>query len=228
MPVNAPDGGTLMFLQTTKVTLMCRISRLVFLAFGLTALLLAGPAAACGPSQPFTSEELLQYQTGIIERGLKRENLSDAQKAQIAVLRGEVEAAHKADKRADARAAMEKIVAMFQTKELFGAVEPIVPGCGPSRPNVVTGTLTEIAIEPNRPGTRCGNHYVLTVKEDNKALKLFVYDLGKAPYDRLKVMLGKKIEADTLGGTAVTAVRLAGGKPDTVASLAGLSATKPC
>lgn len=210
---------------------MRKPARIALCAIGAAFAMLAEPATACGPGRTFTSAELLEFQIGIIERGLKRETLTDEQKSRVAALRAEVENAHKADKRADARAAMQKIVAMFKHKEMMGAVEPIVPGCAPPRPNAAAGTLTDIAIEPNRPGARCGNHSVLTVKEDGrdgKTLKLFVYDLAKAPYDKLKVMLGKKIEADTIGGTAVTAIRLAGAKPEAVASLAGLSSVKPC
>lgn len=190
----------------------------------------AGQAVACGPSAPITAEEMLDFQLGIVDRGLKRETLTDAQRAEIARLRAEVEAAQKADQRTQARAAMQKIVAMFTHKEMMGAVEPIVPGCAVPRAPTVTGTLTDIAIEPNRPGARCGNHYVLSIKEggpSGKVVKLTLYDLAKAPYGKLEAMLRKAVEVDTLG-SSVTGIRLAGAKPDAVASLAGLSTVKPC
>ena len=108
---------------------------------------------------------------------------------------------------------MLKIVAMFKQKEVFGAVEPIVPGCAPMRAAVMTGALIGITIKPSQPGTRCGNHYVLSVMEGvrkGKTIKVYVYDLTKVPYDRLESMVGKPVEAETLGGSAVTAIRLAG------------------
>lgn len=191
--------------------------------------LLAGPTAACGPAAPLSAHEVLEFQMGIIERGLARENLTDAQRAEIATLRAAVVTAQRAERRAEAKAAMQKIVAMFQMKEMFGAVEPIVPGCAPSRANVVTGALADIAVVPNRPGARCGNHYVLTLKQDGgTTVNLHIYDLAKAPYDRLKPMLGKIVEAETLGGSAVTAIRLANPKGQASAALGGLSAIKPC
>ena len=126
---------------------------------------------------------------------------------------------------------MLKIVAMFKQKEVFGAVEPIVPGCAPMRAPVKTGALTGIAIEPNQLGTRCGKHYVLAVKEGvrtGKTIKVNVYDLAKVPYDRLESMVGKTVEVETLGGSAVTAIRLAGQPGNAQAGLAGHSAVNQC
>ena len=126
---------------------------------------------------------------------------------------------------------MLKIVATFKQKEVFGAVEQIVPGCAPMRAPVVTRALTGLAIEPNQPGTRCGNHCVLSVKEGvcrGKTIKVNVYDLAKVPYDRLENMVGKPVEAETLGGSAVTAIRLAGQPGNAQAGLAGLSAVNQC
>lgn len=186
-------------------------------------------ARACGPGGPLSAKEMIAFQTGIIDRGLVREALSEAQRTEITDLRAQVVAAQNADRRAEARAAMQKIVAMFKQKEMMGAVEPIVPGCGPMRPTVVAGTLTGIEIEPNRPGARCGNHYVLTVAEvpSGKAIKLTVYDVGKAPYAKLEAMLRRTVEIDTMG-SSVIGIRLADPKGNATAALAGLSAVKPC
>ena len=69
------------------------------LSAALLSISLTGPALACGPSAPLSSVQLLDYQIGIIERGLKREALTDAQRAQIATLRAEVERHQKANDR---------------------------------------------------------------------------------------------------------------------------------
>ena len=207
-----------------------RWSAAALLGVALCLLNLASPAIACGPSAPMTSAELLSFQIGIIERGIAREALTAEQRAEIAKLRADVEMFQKAEKREEAREAMKKIVAMFKHKDMMGAVEPIVPGCAAPRANVVTGTLVAIAIEPNVAGARCGNHYVLSVKEiggGGKISKLAVYDLAKAPYDTLKAMLNKPVEVDTLG-SGVIGMRLAGTQPTKVADLSGLSPRKPC
>ena len=201
------------------------------LGIGLAVSAMVSPAAACGASQPLSTAALLDFQTGLIDRGLARESLTEAQKTEIAVLRAQVVAAHKAGRREDAKSAMLKIVAMFKQKEVFGAVEPIVPGCAPIRAPVVTGALTGLAIEPNQPGTRCGNHYVLSVMEGvrkGKTIKVNVYDLAKVPYDRLESMVGKTVEVETLGGSAVTAIRLACRPGHAKAGLAGHSAVNQC
>ena len=201
------------------------------LGFGLAVLAMVSPAAACGPSQPLSTAALLDFQTGLIDRGLARESLTEAQKTEIAVLRAQVVAAHKAGRREDAKSALLKIVAMFKQKEVFGAVEPIVPGCAPMRAAVMTGALIGITIKPSQPGTRCGNHYVLSVMEGvrkGKTIKVNVYDLAKVPYDGLESMVGKTVEVETLGGSAVTAIRLAGQPGNAQAGLAGLSAVNQC
>lgn len=200
------------------------------LSAALLSISLTGPALACGPSAPLSSVQLLDYQIGIIERGLKREALTDAQRAQIATLRAEVERHQKANDRNSARAAMSKIVAMFSHKEMFGAVEPPVPGCAGPSTAVLSGTLLDITIEPNVPGARCGNHYMLSVKDSaghGAIEKLRVYDLAKAPYDTLKAMLGKPVEIDRMGA-GVVGIRLADHKSAEAAGLKGLSPRKPC
>ena len=99
--------------------------------FGLV-LLTAAPALGCGPSKPLTATELLKFQLPLVDRGLARETLSDAARAKIIVLRGSVEKAQMAGKRGEAREAMLTIVDMFSFKEMGGAVEPLITGCGPA------------------------------------------------------------------------------------------------
>lgn len=195
-------------------------------------LAVSSQAMACGPGAAPSSAELLSFQGGIIDRGLKRETLTDAQRDEIATLRKTVEAAHASGKSIDAREPMRKIVAMFQMRELGGAVEPIATGCGPlPQKTTLKGVLKAIEIEPNVVGARCGNHYVLLVRLEgrgSKTEKVRIYDMAKAPYDKLKPMIGKAVEVETLGGTGVSAIHLAGSKPDAPTRLAGLKASKPC
>jgi len=191
---------------------------------------LSTSGAACGPGAQVTSGELLEFQSGIVERGLKREALSEAQRAEISKLWADVEALQKAGKRSEARDVMKKIVAMFSHKDMMGAVEPIVPGCAPRRAPLVTGTLQSIETEPNVVGARCGYHYILTVKEsgaNGKTVKLTLYDLANAPYDSLKGLLNKPIEAETMGSSVVS-IGLAESTSGKVAALKGLSPLKPC
>jgi hypothetical protein len=203
-------------------------ARAGLLAAALAAWMLATPALACGPSAPLTSAELLSYQMGIIDRGLAREALTTEQRGEIEKMRADVTALQNGEKRAEAREVMTKIVAMFKMKEMFGAVEPVVPGCGAPRANAVTGVLVAIEIEPNVAGARCGNHYVLSIKDGGGAIsKVAIYDLAKAPYAALEKMLNKPVEAETLG-TGVMGIRLAAQQQAAGAALSGLSPRKPC
>lgn len=93
------------------------------------------------------------------------------------------------------------------------------------------GVLKAIEIEPNVAGARCGNHYVLLVRLEGrkgKTEKVRVYDVANAPYDKLKTLIGKSVEIETLGGTGVSAIQLAAARPDAPTRLAGLKASKPC
>lgn len=222
------DPAARLKMTISRATVLC--ARAGLLGALLLALILATPASACGPSAGLTSAELLTHQMGIIDRGLAREALTTEQRAEIETLRAEVIALQKAEKRVEAREPMKKIVAMFQTKELSGAVEPIVPGCGPPRAMAVTGVLVAIEIEPNVVGARCGTHYVLSIKSSDgkgEISKVALYDMAKVPYKTLEAMLNKAVEAETLG-TGVIGLRLSGAQRAGAPVLSGLSPRKPC
>lgn len=201
----------------------------------LTALILFvaapfAPARACGPGGPLTSAEILEFQLGIIDRGLAREALTPDEKSRVIKLRADVEALQKAEKRDEAREVMKTIVAMFKTRESMGAVEPIVPGCLGPRATVVTGVLLAIDMEPNVPGARCGNHYVLSLKQGGgkgQVIKLSVYDVGKVSGEMLTSLLDKQVDVDTLG-SGVTGLRLSGSQQAAGTAVSGLSPRSPC
>lgn len=103
-------------------------------ALASIAFVVTNEVRACGPSSPLSSAEVLRAQLDVIDRGLRREELSDETRAQVLQLRSRVESLQMAGKRREARAVMQKIVSMFAFKEL---VEPLVPGCGPMAPTRV-------------------------------------------------------------------------------------------
>ena len=104
---------------------------LVLVMFGL---LIASPVQACRGSTPPSSAQILKFQIGLIDRGLAREKLSDADRAKIIVLRSKVEDAQKSGKPELARETVGLIVNMFSYKEFGGTVEPLLLKCGLKHP----------------------------------------------------------------------------------------------
>ena len=105
---------------------------LVLVTFGL---LMASPVQACRGSTPPSSAQILKFQIGLIDRGLAREKLSDADRAKIIVLRSKVEDAQKSGKPELARETVGLIVNMFSYKEFGGTVEPLLLKCGLKHPS---------------------------------------------------------------------------------------------
>ena len=95
----------------------------------ITGLMIGAPAHACGSSKPPSSADILKFQIDIIDRGLKREKLSDDDRAKVVLLRSKVEESQISGRREEAREAVVAIVSMFSFQEFGGAAEPLVLKC---------------------------------------------------------------------------------------------------
>jgi hypothetical protein len=95
-------------------------------------------------------------------------------------------------------------------------------------PQRLIGTVLSVERLPNRPGSKCGRHFDITVSVVGRAPQVLqVYDMGVPQHD-LVALIGRHVEIDVVAGGIVETIRAAGRTAGRAAALSDLSTTKHC